>query len=251
MLNPSPPGQVKGFTLTELIVVLAIVALLAGIAVPIISNIRNSAASGESVSNLRQIGAAMQLYVNDNNGYYPSWVVGETSAWYKELSEGNRYGLPQRTGSSGYSPVFYSPLSDKDPEGSWPEHNPDYGINLAVINVGSGSDATARNALTVEDASKCVLMASTGGNTGSALWGDFRFDPRRFGQITSGFRPLASSYENYGWLAFRYPPPGDRGKGDMSRSSAVALFCDGHVELIGFDDSRLQTEDLRSELFLP
>lgn len=59
------------FTLIELLVVIAIVAILAAILLPIISNSRVQAKRTACLSNMRQIGAAMILYTNENNGDFP------------------------------------------------------------------------------------------------------------------------------------------------------------------------------------
>lgn len=240
----------KAFTLIELLTAIAVLAVLAAILIPAVSGVRDRAAGAKSVSNLRQIGTAMGLYLNDKDGNYPGWSAGQTPTWYNELSRGGDYGLPQGSGTDAYSEVFYSPLSDKKAGGGWPAHNPDYGINIAVVNEGSGPSVRARKANSIKNPPALALMVSSGFN-GDALNGDFRFDPRRYSQIDSGFRPNASSYSGLGWMAFRYPPPSGGAGGNMSGSSAAVLYCDGHVELLAFDDPRLQTREGRRKLFLP
>ena len=59
------------FTLVEILVVIGIVALLAGILLSVFSRARNSARTASCASNLRQIGAAFQMYVTDHRGSYP------------------------------------------------------------------------------------------------------------------------------------------------------------------------------------
>lgn len=61
----------KGFTLIELLVVIAIIAILAAILFPIFARAKNTAKGTRCVNNLRQIGTAMALYLNDNNTKYP------------------------------------------------------------------------------------------------------------------------------------------------------------------------------------
>lgn len=60
-----------GFTLIELMVVLAIVALLGVLAVPEFEKVMDRARSTGCLGNLRQIGSAVNLYVADNDGRYP------------------------------------------------------------------------------------------------------------------------------------------------------------------------------------
>lgn len=61
-------GRREGFTLIELLAVIAVVAILAALLIVAIGSVREAALDAKSASNLRQIGAALNLYVNDNKG---------------------------------------------------------------------------------------------------------------------------------------------------------------------------------------
>jgi prepilin-type N-terminal cleavage/methylation domain-containing protein/prepilin-type processing-associated H-X9-DG protein len=61
----------NGFTLTELLVVIAIIAILASLATLGAIRMRASAGDTKCVNNLRQIGTALGNYVTENNGNYP------------------------------------------------------------------------------------------------------------------------------------------------------------------------------------
>jgi prepilin-type N-terminal cleavage/methylation domain-containing protein/prepilin-type processing-associated H-X9-DG protein len=57
----------RAFTLVELLVVIAIVAILAAILFPVLAQARERARSATCLSNERQLGLAVQMYVQDND----------------------------------------------------------------------------------------------------------------------------------------------------------------------------------------
>jgi prepilin-type N-terminal cleavage/methylation domain-containing protein/prepilin-type processing-associated H-X9-DG protein len=59
------------FTLIELLVVIAIIALLAAMLLPTLGRVKESGRATACLSNLHQIGTALQLYVQDNNNRLP------------------------------------------------------------------------------------------------------------------------------------------------------------------------------------
>ena len=61
----------RGFTLIELLVVIAIISILAAILFPVFSRARENARRANCLSNLKQIGLGITMYVQDNNGRYP------------------------------------------------------------------------------------------------------------------------------------------------------------------------------------
>jgi len=61
----------RGYTLVEVLVVTAIIGMLMAITLPMLDKARARARSTRCVSNLHQLGAALNLYITSNNGYYP------------------------------------------------------------------------------------------------------------------------------------------------------------------------------------
>lgn len=89
----------RGFTLIELLVCIAIMAILAALLLPVLARGRGSAQRIKCVSNLRQLGAATEMYWDDNQGdcfpYSTGRTNGGTLYWFgwlfgTSLPEGRR-----------------------------------------------------------------------------------------------------------------------------------------------------------------
>jgi len=85
-VRPSAVTPMKGFTLIELMVVIAIVALLIGILLPGLGQAQAAARQVVCLSNMRQIGLATQYYVRDNSAYPPAYV-NATCRWMDLLKQ--------------------------------------------------------------------------------------------------------------------------------------------------------------------
>jgi prepilin-type N-terminal cleavage/methylation domain-containing protein len=74
-----PAARASGFTLVELLVVIGIIAILIAILVPVLSKARAAANRAVCLSNIRQLGAGVLMYCNDNKGWFPTcayWADG-------------------------------------------------------------------------------------------------------------------------------------------------------------------------------
>ena len=123
MNKSSPPRAARGFTLIEFLVVIAAIAILAGILVPSLFSALERAKATKDLSNLRQIGAATQLFMNDNNGVFPG---SATLTWMSQLEQNQKYLSAWRGLQSPFDKRTTSELGDATTRIS-------YGINASVL----------------------------------------------------------------------------------------------------------------------
>ena len=68
---PRTPATGKGFTLIELLVVIAVIAILAAMLLPALNAAREKSRRARCISNLRQVGIALNIYANDHRDRLP------------------------------------------------------------------------------------------------------------------------------------------------------------------------------------
>lgn len=73
--SPAVLPRRAAFTLVEVLIVVAIIGILAAILLPVFNRARQTARGAVCQSNLRQIGLALDLYVNDHNRFYPDRLL--------------------------------------------------------------------------------------------------------------------------------------------------------------------------------
>jgi prepilin-type N-terminal cleavage/methylation domain-containing protein/prepilin-type processing-associated H-X9-DG protein len=73
------PSKRFAFTLIELLVVIAIIAILAAMLLPVLASAKEKSKRAKCISNLHQIGIALQMYALDNRDYLPQWSSTDPS----------------------------------------------------------------------------------------------------------------------------------------------------------------------------
>ena len=94
MRNPSKP--LKAFTLIELLVVVAIIAILAAMLLPALSAAREKARRSNCISQLGQMGRALESYCGDYSQYLPCNATGGRPLWDKGQTRKDPAGAVQR-----------------------------------------------------------------------------------------------------------------------------------------------------------
>jgi prepilin-type N-terminal cleavage/methylation domain-containing protein/prepilin-type processing-associated H-X9-DG protein len=101
-----------GFTLVEVLVVIAVIAMLAALLLPVLGRARESAKQVKCLSNVRQLAAALISYTNDNRGWFPGAAMGSQRLahdWIHWQTSGNPPRDPQESAIARH---LSKPLSD-------------------------------------------------------------------------------------------------------------------------------------------
>ncbi len=163
-------NKARGFTLIELLVVIAIISILAAILFPVFARARENARRASCLSNLKQIGLGVMMYVQDYDEYYPvySYASGTTpempsSLWSNRGGGGyNWYWPAQLFSYTKSAQVFRCPSSSFDSN----VINMNYGVNNKVVRVGGAGPI----GLAAVESSSTTYMLMDAGTYQSCLY---------------------------------------------------------------------------------
>jgi prepilin-type N-terminal cleavage/methylation domain-containing protein len=88
-----PTPRTRGFSLIELLVVVAIIAALISVLLPSLGKARSNARMVQCLANLKQMGTGYEMYANEQGNYYPPLYVDEgyNGGEYKLLGWNQNY----------------------------------------------------------------------------------------------------------------------------------------------------------------
>ncbi|QTN33917.1 DUF1559 domain-containing protein [Akkermansiaceae bacterium] len=210
-----------GITLTEVLIVITIIAILAAILFPVSRNAREKARSATCAQNLRQIGIGLIGYISENNGRFPNGSLDVS--WLRD-TDNNPLGLcwydaaAQYMGRGNLSNRFNDPSADPLPDvfacpgghrkayhPAWP-YTGDYAANMFLGNPGNPNNPRSLSAVKRPESTPYVQDTVKQNQFGQAIYG-------------SGFSRTANAA-----FATRH-----NGRGNI-------LWVDGHVSSLTYEE---------------
>lgn len=208
-----PLKQNPGFTLVELLVVLAIVGLLAAIGFSAVSRFSESGKETATASRLKQVYVLQMAYAQDNNGQLARFYSGATpTTWQEKLIP---YLQAQGTIKEDPKLILNSPYQAAKPGKTLAQSGRSFGMNNFMM-------STYWNflILRVPSPSKIIMGGDMAqGNT------DYMH--------TSDGKDTWGGTATWGLPAYRH----------AGKKKAMMVFMDGHTELLGEDDLKLTPPD--------
>ena len=218
--------KVQNFTLIELLIVIAIIAILAGMLLPSIGRAKEAAQQIQCIGNMKQLGVYSTMYANDNDETAlpcsQKMATNAYGAWFMKLANdyiGQNVGLDRSEKLSelfscpsdkvGYDPTFtsYSSPNKDNISYTWNTTLGDYD-RLKNVNTSSVKELSPKKVRSVP--SRVVILTERGGDYGVYL----RFD------------------------VLNYQPRGQVGLWHNGRNALNCGYIDGHAERV----SRRETE---------
>jgi prepilin-type N-terminal cleavage/methylation domain-containing protein/prepilin-type processing-associated H-X9-DG protein len=176
----------SGFTLIELLVVIAIIAILAAILFPVFAGARERARQTACLSNMRQLGTGMNMYVQDFGETYPAAALDNPN-WGPGPWGANHASLPNYRSQSRWIPqllpyvhntqVFVCPsdtLATRNQNNGQPWTTPfpvSYGPNLYFVSPRAlfGGPTDAVTLASVDEPTEKYFLADSAQSRGFSL----------------------------------------------------------------------------------
>lgn len=165
-MKNEPNNQQSGFTMIEILIVIAIIAVLAIITVQIAKRLTESSRNAVSISNLRAIGVGLQFVVTERNGVYPYGIAnGYSKTWWDDVTatQGRTTSWGEKAGES-----MQSPLRSIKRSGGYPT----YGGNPMILVDGPNGARTPPPATQIKRPEQVILVTDATQNGSNGNWGE-------------------------------------------------------------------------------
>jgi len=218
------------FTLIELLVVIGIIGILVGLLLPTLAKAKEKGRSINCVNNLKQIGTAMLMYVNDS-GYYPPGHVAGVTEW--DLCVGTYAGgINDPLNPGARTKIFACPSARVTDAGTNLNYsaNPNVckEITAGITQIRASSVLRVSDVVIVADA----IQYTAEGNSHAIFWG-VQGSSGSFIYYNDGNAANAGAPIQIGADADKVlvdtDPAGSNFRFRHGNNSATTLFSDGHA----------------------
>jgi len=228
-----PPNSLRGgFTLTELLITTAILAVLAVLVIPSVTHMTDGAARAGCVGKLREVHTALTSYAADNRGFFPPAQNEreDSITWIGTLQHGGYVPNVSKTATPSRYPLFCPGSKVRDDDHRANVIYANYGINTRVagrVRTDASKNTQALPAAAVASPAKTFLVMDAGA---WMVYPSLETAPSG----PAFYLPGLPANRGFSWQK-RYAQDAEVGR---HRGNLNVLMVDGHVESLPARDFR-------------